>query len=358
MLPVWGAAAWASTKTAITALQWIKKGWDLTSVPELEELVELWHALESLTKPLEVAVLLYRRERTQPYVDDAVQITRRAVLKVEQLLERGQDIEDGRPGDEASWMRWKDKVAGSVAFRTRITSLLSKLADARQTLTLALVSSTAAVAEAERLPLSPFRWIPSVFDHSYSLLTSVKLGRYPVQGESARPLGVGTAWVSRGKADWALLGRVELLLTQESSGGDLGIITRRLKSSGLVEDEEEPEEQGSVEIPLEPATQLHRCWGDSAPASGARFASGGSDGIAVLSTDLVYFLSASSLSLAIAYEGVGKVGESEVYEKAVSAEVFEVFVGMLIHRNAIDDWQSPAQELRQRLEKDGALTFD
>jgi len=354
VLPAFGAVC-AGTKTAVTALQWIKKGWDLSRNPDIEELQELWYALDSLTKPLEVAVMLCRRERTQPYVDSAVHITRRSVRKVEELLERGQDIEDKRPDDEASWMRWKKKVSGAVDFRTRISSLMLKLTDARQALTLALAAATAAVAETERLPLAPFSWMPSVYERSYSLLTSVKLGRFPMEEESARPVGIGSAWVSKGKAEWALLGRVELLL-HSASEDDIGLVTRAVKTSALVEDEDEPEE-GTVRVPLRPTAKVSKCWGKSAAETAEQFSSGGSFGISVLPEDLVYFISSEEVTIAIAYEGIGAIGEGEVYEKAISAEVFEVFVGMLIHRNAIDEWDHPDQELRRWINQNNSPTM-
>ena len=178
---------------------------DLASDSLPDEGFILWRLLDSTAPALELCTKLASRHETLPYVESAVAITRRTILRCEQLLQRGEEEDDERPESAASWASWFEHKKGGVARSKLVPQLCQNLQMCQQALQLALTAIQVEYGPGSANP--PFKLLPAAVDRARSLIESFEMGRcsrqllfscalYELAGSATRKAGAD--WSSRG----------------------------------------------------------------------------------------------------------------------------------------------------------------
>eukprot|EP01065_Artemidia_motanka_P051624 TRINITY_DN9132_c1_g1_i2.p1 TRINITY_DN9132_c1_g1~~TRINITY_DN9132_c1_g1_i2.p1 ORF type:complete len:361 (+),score=111.62 TRINITY_DN9132_c1_g1_i2:71-1084(+) len=329
-----GVSAVQNAGKVVGFLQGLQKVQKTIADPSVVELVSLWRSLETVNASLEMAVHLHARCLTHRLVDAAITQTRAVVSEVEDVLCRGMDADDDRPDSDESWRRWLSTRKQTAQLNQKIPQVQSRLDSAAHMLTLALTTVSACVQEEGRMPGAPLRFVRAAFDHAYSLFTTVKIGRMPADRAVATGEGFVVSPVGGGRS-WASVGRVGVLLSAEPPG----LVLRPVPQTSpgvLCDDEDEPADP--VALPFSGMkTSLEV--GSGVPTCGSH--------------DLVFRWQSGGVVAALNFNAVAKVGDAEVHERGIPAEVFHMLVLMLVHQDAVDACQDAEAFVRERLFEGG-----
>lgn len=332
----------------------------LRSLSEVsEEGKLLWHALDSLESPLQLAVCLQRRHATMHFFNGPVQLTQEVIEECERVLARD-DGEDLRPESKEGWLSWLSHKKKGLMRKDSLPKLTAQLGVCMNSLQLAFSAANTLHPPTARPLRKPFELLPAAVESATELVHEFEMGRRSrVLCCSGALFATSSSSLQGRETDrnWRHVGAYTLWVELSSADERYQLIWRPMpKTVGLDEDSDEddaaPAQSSKHACDMKTKYSLkvnhtslvfRRIWADELksrvskqlqPDLRAPFAR---DQIAYNLADdsgwaCVMFFEVSRRSL-----GLNAAGIEETSRQSMSAEMFEAFLAMLLLKQGRED---------------------
>ncbi|CAD7933352.1 unnamed protein product [Amoebophrya sp. A25] len=318
-----------------------------------EEGYVLWKTLESLSIPVSVADKLLVREEALVVLLPSTRLIKFQIGKVEEILEIGtaeHEDEDERPDSKESWGKWLRSKKDGKERRERIAEMLPKLNAVISMLSLGLQTLAVQPEVLRRVqPGAPMCFVPAAYAKAQRLLEEVLFGRVTSLG-----LCCGQWWQREVKsaAKKTVLvckGPATVCLSKDAKSKNLQL---SIAAAPPQDEDDEHDDWPSQIFDLIGGPSSKSSSSSSAGPTTVERRRGGGGTRMTTSTednevnrpegDIIYQISTqaegTSSSSTLSPTGAVLKGFLEFeldYDNAVSAEVFELIVGLAIHTDSL-----------------------
>eukprot|EP00397_Hematodinium_sp_SG-2012_P051117 GEMP01059732.1.p1 GENE.GEMP01059732.1~~GEMP01059732.1.p1 ORF type:complete len:327 (+),score=59.92 GEMP01059732.1:34-981(+) len=141
-----------------------------------EEGYILWHTIEAMQDPLQIAISLRCRHEAFRTLQHPLLLCSFLLQNVEKLIEKDEE-EEGRPNDRESWARWIIHKKDGRQRKEQIGEILPRLTHVICTLNLALSSVQCKLDIRKITAGSAFYFVPDAFRVAHRLLLEFEYGR-------------------------------------------------------------------------------------------------------------------------------------------------------------------------------------
>eukprot|EP00930_Biecheleria_cincta_P059271 TRINITY_DN45016_c0_g1_i1.p1 TRINITY_DN45016_c0_g1~~TRINITY_DN45016_c0_g1_i1.p1 ORF type:complete len:399 (-),score=60.07 TRINITY_DN45016_c0_g1_i1:104-1300(-) len=319
----------------------------------------LWHALDSLESPLQLAMCFQRRHTTMHFFHGPVLLCQEVIEECERVLARD-DGEDSRPESRDGWVSWLSHKKKGLQRKDALPRLTARLGVCMNSLQLAFSAASALHPPTARPLRQPFELAPAVVEFATELVHEFEMGR------RRRVLCCSGAFMETSSSslqgretdqDWCHVGTHTLWIELSSADETYQLCWRPLpKVVGLDEDSDEDEATPApcskhacdlkirCSLKLDPTSLVcKRMWADELRSRVSKKLEPDLRAPFVRDQIAYNFADGSGWACVMFFEvprrslGLNADGAEETSTQAMSAEMFELVLSMLLLKQGRED---------------------